>query len=277
MANEHWELYTLTHATMLIGMLPGEDAKRLAAYNDGVMTPFIEDATFLKLREVSLGWLVPQRLTSAAGLGVRDVRLGLSARNLKTWSDYSGLDPEVSNFGGLSKQFAVTFQPAQLERYGLTLNDLVEAIKTNNASAGGSALPRGSMSFVIGHVAIFTSWLLLNTRLLLGIVPFDPFPFGLLSLGVGLDRVAGQDHRPGRGRHKVCPVVRGRCGRLIDRQRRRGVDLRRGGDVEPDDDTDHDQEEDHKGDQQTAAAAAFGGRWGGYGGHVARERYLTAR
>jgi len=73
--------------------------KKLNAYNDGVMTPFIEDATFLKLREVSIGWLVPQRLTSAAGLGVRDVRLGLSARNLKTWTNYSGLDPEVANLG----------------------------------------------------------------------------------------------------------------------------------------------------------------------------------
>jgi len=72
---------------------------KLNAYNDGVMTPFIEDASFLKLREVSLGWLVPQRLTNAVGLGVRDVRLGLSARNLKTWSDYSGLDPEVANLG----------------------------------------------------------------------------------------------------------------------------------------------------------------------------------
>ena len=73
--------------------------KKLNAYNDGVMTPFIEDATFLKLREVSLGWLLPQRVTSALGLGVRDVRLGVSARNLKTWSNYSGLDPEVANLG----------------------------------------------------------------------------------------------------------------------------------------------------------------------------------
>lgn len=56
---------------------------------------------------------------------------------------------DVSNFGGLAKQFAVTFHPAQLERYGLTLNDLVEAIQANNASAGGSMLPRGSMSLVI--------------------------------------------------------------------------------------------------------------------------------
>lgn len=56
---------------------------------------------------------------------------------------------DVSNFGGLAKQYAVTYQPAQLDRYGLTLNDLVEAIKTNNACAGGSVLPRGSMSLVI--------------------------------------------------------------------------------------------------------------------------------
>ena len=56
---------------------------------------------------------------------------------------------EVSNFGGLEKQFAVTFRPADLDRFGLTLTDVVEAIKTNNASAGGSVLQRGSMSFVI--------------------------------------------------------------------------------------------------------------------------------
>ena len=36
-----------------------------------------------------------------------------------------------------------------MERYGLTLSDLIEAIKSNNASAGGSMLTRGSMSLVI--------------------------------------------------------------------------------------------------------------------------------
>jgi cobalt-zinc-cadmium resistance protein CzcA len=56
---------------------------------------------------------------------------------------------EVSNFGGLEKQFAVTFRPADLDRFGLTLNDVIEAIKSNNASAGGSVMQRGSMSFVI--------------------------------------------------------------------------------------------------------------------------------
>ncbi|MFO0899197.1 MAG: CusA/CzcA family heavy metal efflux RND transporter [Pirellulales bacterium] len=56
---------------------------------------------------------------------------------------------EVINFGGYEKQYAITFRPADLDRFGLTLNDVVEAIRTNNASAGGSVLSRGSMSFVI--------------------------------------------------------------------------------------------------------------------------------
>lgn len=56
---------------------------------------------------------------------------------------------EVSNFGGLQKQFAITFRPGDLERFGLTLGDVVEAIRTNNASGGGSILQRGSMAFVI--------------------------------------------------------------------------------------------------------------------------------
>src|SRR5262249_42286730 len=56
---------------------------------------------------------------------------------------------DVSNFGGYAKQYAVLLNPAQLQRYALSLNDVVDAIKTNNASAGGSVVPRGSMSFVI--------------------------------------------------------------------------------------------------------------------------------
>ena len=56
---------------------------------------------------------------------------------------------DVTNFGGLAKQYAVTLQPTQLTRFGLTLSDIVEALRTNNADAGGSVLSRGSMSFVV--------------------------------------------------------------------------------------------------------------------------------
>ncbi|MDD5320871.1 MAG: CusA/CzcA family heavy metal efflux RND transporter [Methylococcales bacterium] len=56
---------------------------------------------------------------------------------------------DVTNFGGFEKQYAVLMNPAQLQRFGLSLHDVVDAIQSNNESAGGSVLSRGSMSFVI--------------------------------------------------------------------------------------------------------------------------------
>jgi heavy metal efflux system protein len=56
---------------------------------------------------------------------------------------------EVSNFGGHAKQYVVTLQPAQLQRFGLALSDVLDALKSNNADAGGSYMNRGSMAFVI--------------------------------------------------------------------------------------------------------------------------------
>jgi cobalt-zinc-cadmium resistance protein CzcA len=64
---------------------------------------------------------------------------------------------DVSNFGGLARQYAVTVRPEQLTRYGLALGDVVAAIQSNNANAGGSVLPRGSMSFVIRGQGALTS------------------------------------------------------------------------------------------------------------------------
>ena len=56
---------------------------------------------------------------------------------------------DVANFGGHLKQFTVTFNPDQLQRNNLALSDVINAIQSNNSSAGGSVLARGSMSFVI--------------------------------------------------------------------------------------------------------------------------------
>jgi cobalt-zinc-cadmium resistance protein CzcA len=64
---------------------------------------------------------------------------------------------DVSNFGGLAKQYAVTFHPAELARFGLTMDDLVGAIQANNAAAGGSVLERGSMSLVIRSAGLVES------------------------------------------------------------------------------------------------------------------------
>ena len=67
----------------------------------GVETrPFVESATFLKLRELAVSYSLPEDFTrSLFGGFISDARLTLSGRNLITWTGYDGMDPEVSNFG----------------------------------------------------------------------------------------------------------------------------------------------------------------------------------
>lgn len=56
---------------------------------------------------------------------------------------------EVANFGGYEKQFTLKLNPRRLERYGFTFDDVIKAVQTNNANAGGSVMRRGDMSLVI--------------------------------------------------------------------------------------------------------------------------------
>lgn len=61
---------------------------------------YLEDASFVKLREVSISYDLPDGLVAnMLGGAFNHARLIASGRNLVTWTDYDGLDPEVSNFG----------------------------------------------------------------------------------------------------------------------------------------------------------------------------------
>jgi TonB-linked SusC/RagA family outer membrane protein len=57
---------------------------------------FLENGQFWKLREVSATITLPSRLAKA--MRANDVSLLLAARNLHTWTAYTGIDPE-SNYG----------------------------------------------------------------------------------------------------------------------------------------------------------------------------------
>ena len=61
---------------------------------------YIEDATFLKLRELTISYNLPRNfVNSLFGTAARYARLSISGRNLLTFTGYTGHDPEVSNFG----------------------------------------------------------------------------------------------------------------------------------------------------------------------------------
>jgi uncharacterized membrane protein len=47
----------------------------------------------------------------------------------------------------------------------------------------------GSMTFLIGNSVWFAIWLVINTGLVPAIPPFDPFPFGFLTVVVSLEAI----------------------------------------------------------------------------------------
>ena len=59
---------------------------------------FVEDATFLKLRELSVNYTFNKDQLNKVGIGrwLGEVRVGVIGRNLFTWSPYTGLDPDVA-------------------------------------------------------------------------------------------------------------------------------------------------------------------------------------
>ena len=57
---------------------------------------FVEDAGFVKLRELSVAYTVPAAWIGRLGnVGVEGMRISLIGRNLLTFTDYKGYDPEV--------------------------------------------------------------------------------------------------------------------------------------------------------------------------------------
>ena len=76
------------------------DPKRIAGIQSGgsIVDYLIDDASFMKLREVSASYSLPDRWASAVGASRASVTL--AGRNLYTWKRYGGLEPEAMFLGG---------------------------------------------------------------------------------------------------------------------------------------------------------------------------------
>jgi TonB-dependent SusC/RagA subfamily outer membrane receptor len=74
--------------------------RRFASWSSGNTSEYVQDGSYVKVREISLSYDIPGALTGRLfGGAVRSARAELSGRNLFAFTDYRGLDPEVSNFG----------------------------------------------------------------------------------------------------------------------------------------------------------------------------------
>ncbi|MGQ0712301.1 MAG: SusC/RagA family TonB-linked outer membrane protein [Gemmatimonadaceae bacterium] len=61
---------------------------------------WIEDASYVRLQEVTLGYRIPARFAGMANLS--DARFFVSGRNLKTWQDFLGFNPDANSAGSSS-------------------------------------------------------------------------------------------------------------------------------------------------------------------------------
>ena len=84
-----------------------QQARAVAYVYDGSQTTwgYMEEADFWKLREVSATFFVPDSWLTRINASRASVTV--TGRNLKTWTDYSGMDPEI-NWNGASDNFGVT-------------------------------------------------------------------------------------------------------------------------------------------------------------------------
>jgi outer membrane receptor protein involved in Fe transport len=76
---------------------PAGQARVDACLNTGDARPFVQSTSFLKLRNASLSYDLPERWANR--FGARSARVSVSGVNLLLITDYFGYDPEVSNYG----------------------------------------------------------------------------------------------------------------------------------------------------------------------------------
>lgn len=71
---------------------------RYATFNGGDTRAYIQNGSYVKLREVTLNFQAPNSWANKVP-GAKSLRFNVSGRNLLMWSDYWGFDPEFNNFG----------------------------------------------------------------------------------------------------------------------------------------------------------------------------------
>ncbi|MEO8238188.1 MAG: TonB-dependent receptor [Flavobacterium sp.] len=76
---------------------PSNEIPRASSSPLGIVSErYIEDASFLRLKLITLGYTLPKSVSKK--LGAKSVKFYVSAENLITWTKYTGYDPEVSSY-----------------------------------------------------------------------------------------------------------------------------------------------------------------------------------
>ncbi len=127
-------------------------------FEDGADTYWTRQVVFERLdaaREQLPPGVEPELGPISTGLGEiyqytleGDDETAMELRSIQDWLVAPWLKPipgvnEVNSFGGEVKQYQVLVSPEMLLKYGLTVNDVVDAVEQGNANSGGGVVVRG--------------------------------------------------------------------------------------------------------------------------------------
>jgi len=130
----------------------------VVVFEDHVDTYFARNLVFERLqsaKEELPEWAEPEMGPTSTGLGEiyqytleSNTRSPMDLRTIQNWIIAPQLRAlpgvnEVNSFGGFVKQYHVLVAPSQLLKYGITLADVLDALKKNNANAGGKFIIKG--------------------------------------------------------------------------------------------------------------------------------------
>jgi cobalt-zinc-cadmium resistance protein CzcA len=131
-------------------------------FKDGVNDYFARDRVLNHISEATLPSGIQPTLDPVTGAGGEIYRYTLESdtKNLMELSEIqrwivipalkqvSGI-ADIDNFGGFTKEFQLNLDPQKMQHYGLVLNDVVTAINSNTANAGGGRVSRGEQSYIV--------------------------------------------------------------------------------------------------------------------------------
>lgn len=169
--------------------LPGAvELRSISRYGLSVITvvfdediPILEARQYVKEKIDESSQMIPPELGSpelmpiTTGLGeiyqyVLEVEPEFAARydaiklrDIQDWiikRQLSGVEGivEVSSFGGKLRQYEVSIDPVLLESFKIELDQILEALKANNANAGGSYIEKGPNAFYIRAEGLMRSY-----------------------------------------------------------------------------------------------------------------------
>jgi TonB-linked SusC/RagA family outer membrane protein len=104
---KQWMYQDGRHGTQGQGNRPEADRRPLAWYSSGLYdglnanSHFVEDGSYARLRELSVAYQITPTLLRKVGINglANGFKFSLVGRNLLTWTNYSGFDPEATSGG----------------------------------------------------------------------------------------------------------------------------------------------------------------------------------